>query len=573
MRSYFLKTIKSLWSWQFLSGIILIILFVSNAFHETYPDEFDNILGGWFTLHGHFLYSGYFTHHGPVPYLIAALVELFSGQSFVVFRLFYSLIVLLMLVVPYFYIRKSYSKNISFYPWLIGFIGLASTYYWSHMLLADNIAAFCFLAVYGLIILKAFSSKNLTNSDILFISILSALGVYSSLTYLYLYLITIFYTMFLFYSKVKDLNFKKSNLKPIFYILLPHVIFALYLTLTGSIGDYLYQNIVFNAKYYIYNYPRSSDSTFINPVRYAIVILNNFMGSFYILALGIRNFSFDFPLNTTMATLNFSLVLYLLFRRKYSLVFFIFLTLVYANARSNPLNSKETDYQSAVYILLSFFNSFFALNEIYRSINLTRKNGKRLIFSTLFLISFAYMVMSLIFLVKSFSDKYFAKYMGKAPLIYDRPSIAPVVNTALSSQDYVWIGPFEFEELFYTNARPASGIQILIPGIGKSKRLQDKLISDLQKTKPKIVVFDKNFFILGTKVESYTSFFQSYLDKHYTNLLNYRNGSFTYHSRLPISVENKLDLDAKTYIRKDVVEEVAKKLVEKGYLEKIEVNE
>ncbi len=71
--------------------LVMLGIFLINTVHEQYPDEFDNILGGWYILHGRLIYTGFFTHHGPVAYYIAALVEIFSGQSFVRFRIVYSI--------------------------------------------------------------------------------------------------------------------------------------------------------------------------------------------------------------------------------------------------------------------------------------------------------------------------------------------------------------------------------------------------------------------------------------------------------------------------------------------------
>ena len=43
--------------------------------------------------------------------------------------------------------------------------------------------------------------------------------------------------------------------------------------------------------------------------------------------------------------------------------------------------------------------------------------------------------------------------MGTAPIIYNRPQIAQYVNALVSPEDYVFIGPFDFEELFYLNTK------------------------------------------------------------------------------------------------------------------------
>ena len=61
-----------------------------NALHESYPDEFDNILGGKYILSGSLLYKDYFSHHGPVAYFLSAFILLFSNGSFVIFRILFA---------------------------------------------------------------------------------------------------------------------------------------------------------------------------------------------------------------------------------------------------------------------------------------------------------------------------------------------------------------------------------------------------------------------------------------------------------------------------------------------------
>src|SRR4051812_25119818 len=72
---------------------LFLFLFI-NTIHESYPDECDNILGGTYILKGILPYTGFFSHHGPIAYFVAALIASFSGHSFVGFRIFYSIFLL-----------------------------------------------------------------------------------------------------------------------------------------------------------------------------------------------------------------------------------------------------------------------------------------------------------------------------------------------------------------------------------------------------------------------------------------------------------------------------------------------
>lgn len=560
-------------SWMFRWSTLLFfftaILFIVNAFHETYPDEFDNILGGWYLLHGKLLYSGYFTHHGPIPYVIGALVTLFSGQSFVHFRVFYAIFLLGVVFGTYFLLRRRVGvRETNFFLLFMVFLGIESTYYWAHMLLADNVAAFSFLPAFGLLLLNTFHKRKIQLKDVGIISVLSAIGLYSSLTYTYLYVIIFVSTLYLYYKHTynRKLFSVKQIVYPLVLFVVPHLLFFLYLLVTGSLSDYLYQNFTFNTSYYIYNYPRPEGSTHINPIRYAVVIANDFVNNYYTLLIGIKSFDFVFPVNATMAVSNAAFFIYTLVRKRYKMAVFFLAVLIYTNVRSNPLTSKETDYQSAVYVIFSFFTLFFFLTELYRSLNLTQKFGKKAIYTALLLIVGIYAFFANFFFILKFVHKFYPKYMGSAPLIYDRPQIAPIINAVTTKDDYVWIGPFEFEDLFYTNAKVPTKYHVLIGGIGKSEKLRQNMLTQLNQNKPKVIYFDKNFVYLFQPAHTYSKFFMDFLKENYVTLYGYKVNNVRYSSVAPIHVSEKMDIETKLYIRKDVVDGVIQKLLEKNYI-------
>ena len=168
---------------------LVFFLFFVNTFHEKYPDEFDNILGGWYMLGGHPIYSGFFTHHGPVAYFLAALLEVVSGQSFVRFRILYALFLFVFTLWSYIFLRTRFGKEKTYSYLLFVFaLALSQIYFWGQMLLADNISGFFLIPVFVLIFLRMFYKTKYVLSDFVAISILTALALLSSLTFTYLIL-------------------------------------------------------------------------------------------------------------------------------------------------------------------------------------------------------------------------------------------------------------------------------------------------------------------------------------------------------------------------------------------------
>lgn len=556
--------IKRNWA-KILYLFSLFAIFFVNTFHEEYPDEYDNILGGKFITHGILPYSGFFSHHGPVGYFLAAFLYLFSGPSFVRFRIVYSIFLFLYSLGIYKYIRKSVGRiETNFYLLFLFVVGIASTYFWGNMIIADNLSAYFLVPTLILIILKVIYKKLFVLSDLVFISILLSLALLSALTVIYL---AAFIYLFSFYFYIKGTDLKAAGRKIISFLLImatPYIIFVIYLFATYSFQDYVYQSIVVNQKYYIYNCP-SSTGGIINPVRCATIIFHTFYYNFTNVLFQFKDFNFGFPFNITLAIANFALIVYLFIRKHYALSILFILSLVYSNARSSPLDSAEKDYQAAVYILISLFSMCFFLTKAFGDLKNENDYSKKLILSIFVVLVGLYAFVNGVFLFGRFQEKVYTKYMGTASLIYDRPDLSPIINKIVGSSDYVWIGPLGFKDYLYVNStKLASRYHFLIPAMGRSDKIKADILSDFMKNKPKIIFFDKNYFVLGSNPQDYAGFFIDFLKENYITLLGYRENEYV--TAIPVS--NAVDLDAKMYIRKDIANEVLAKLLSLNLIKK-----
>ncbi len=537
---------------EFLFFSLILIIFLINGTHERYPDEFDNILGGKYLLEGKLIYKDWFTHHGPFPYFLSAVINIFSNNSFVNFRLIYSILLFLLTLGSYVFL-KNRLKNISvkFYLFFIFILGLASTYFWGQMLLADNIAAFLLTPVFALIFLKVINNRKFEITDYVFISLFTSIALLSALTYAFL-IAGMYAFLFIYYFIKEKRNFNFVFLiKILLIIITPYLVFLIYLLITGSLSSYIYEALIFNKEYYIY-YPGHEGKPPSNPIRYAIVMLQGFHNNFSSMLNTVKGFNFDFPFNITLGIANTVLGIYLIFKRKYLLAAFIFGILVYANARSNPFSSGETDYQSAVYIMISLFNLCYILPALYKELNLNIEYSKKLILSLLFVLLLIYSFFSFTFLLRKFSYKTYDKYMGFAASIYDGPGVVRIVNQIVPEGNYAWIGPFAFEDLYYLNADVPSRYQILLPGMAKSEKIPGEIISDFTEKRPDVIYFNKDFFILGNNPSEYGAFFMKFLDENYIKLEDYDGGRFKYSE----AIDPSFLLNQKLYINKNIKEDV-----------------
>ena len=544
--------------------LCITAIFIASVFHESYPDEFDNILGGRYILEGRMPFSGFFTHHGPVAYFIAAFIELFSGTSFVRFRFLYGIFLSFLSISTWGYLWWRLREKVSDYPVIMAIIAFATTFVWLQMILADGLSAFFLLPVYILIFTLWYYKKTLRLVDLVFINALSFLSLFSSLTYMYFVIVIYLATIYVWFQGHRYRFNRKTLLVPLVILACPFVLLLGYFTATGSLDDYVAQNIQFNRKYYIYNYPRPEGSDSLNPARFAVVIAHDYFNNTIGLLNLVKDFNVAYPFATAMGVANAAIIIVLLLRRRYAMAAFVLATLIYANVRSNPLTTGERDYQSAVYIVLSIANAVLFFRMVHEALDEAGNLSKKIIYGFLLILTGFYSVFWAFHIFGNFVNRYYGKYMGTIPLIYDRPVLAPIINDVTEKDDYVWIGPFEFEELWYMEGRLPSKYHILIPGLGKSKENHDIMMADFRKNKPKVIIFDKRYFIFGNSPEMYAKFFIDFLDKEYVTLFDYRRNGLQYVSVAAIT--ERVDIETKLYIDKDKVEEVVDELLQKNYI-------
>ncbi len=538
----------------------LLIILLLNCFHTTYPDEFDNILGGKLILEGVLPYSGFFSHHGPLAYFGAAIINVFSGLSFVKFRLLSAVFFLGLFAGSFWLIKKRVeSFNANFFLLFIFVLGISTTFFWGQMFLADPLSGFLLIPAYAILFLKIYFEERLENKDLWIISIFLALAVLNSMTYGYAA-----GTISLI-SLIWHIRNSKITTKNIFrfgaIFATPYLVFAAYLLITGSLTDFIYQAIEYNQKYYIYNYPRPEGSTTFNPIRYAVVIFNNFINAYQPLLAGIFRTDFRYPLTATMAITNVFLWIYLLIGKKFLLLALSFLLVVYVNARGNPGDLRAADYQMAMYFILSLFNGTFLVFVLKEELEgIKNVFGKYVITAVGILFAF-FWFHSVIFLAADFWRMNYSRYMGEMPLIYDRPAVAPILNAILTKDQYCWIGPFEFEEMFYAKCKLPSKYHWILPQFAGIEKIKNEIITDYERNPADIIVFRRNFSAFMQSAE-YSKFYWDFLDKNYVRLAEIDPKLHFVNNKV-----KDFDLDTDFNFQKDRAEEIINKLVNLGYID------
>lgn len=547
----------------FFAAIFFILLL--NSLHNSYPDEFDNILGGQLILRGLLPYSEFFSHHGPLAYFLAGLIDLFSGgQSFVKFRLLTSVFYLLILVGSYVLIvKRTLQKGSNFFLAYILIFSLAATYFWGHMFLADNISGLFFIPTYGLLFLKMFNRQKLETIDLMLISLLSFAALLTSLTYLYAGIVLIGITFLYFVLPLKNI-FGKTSLLGILKFLaifsIPYLLFLGYLIATNSLSSYYFQAVIYNKNYYIYNYPRPEGSFNFNPIRYAIVILNNFLNGFQPVLISAKNLNLRFPLGIALAASNLFVWIFLIYQRKFLMLLLSFGATVYVTARGG-VGASSQDYQSSIYFMLGIFHGSFMFWQIGTSLAKIESFLWKVVFGFLAILFCLYWLFAGIFIFAELWRMSYSRYMGEMPIIYDRPQVANIINAVVPAEHYCWVGPFYFEEMYYLNCKMPSRYHWILPQFNKIPTIKEELLNDFSTNKADIIVYERNFFAWGVG-PAYHKFFTDFLDQNYVRLQDLPGKRYHF-------VNNKsqdFTPDIQFYFEKTQAQQLVSKLAQLGHV-------
>ncbi len=496
--------------WIFLLFLVLVAV---GQIHFFYPDEFENILGGYYILHGRLPYTGFFIHHNPFAYFFAAPISLFAGQSFVKFRLILGLVYALGMVWFYVWGKKRLGIFMGkiILVWLI-FLAIGATYWWGQMLLADTLVSYLISVPVILLFWLIWQKEKIKRSDLLIISIFSSLALLTTFTLLYLVLFIYLITLIWIFKNSEERLLSRTNLKVLGILGMPYLVFLFYLLVTGSLQEFFYQSVVFNAKYYA---ALPGGVSVKNPLRVVTVLFYQFFVNFKTMLVMTKDLNFGSPFAQTLVLSNAVMVLYALINRQFFLSVFVWFVLTFSIVRSNPYTTAETDYQGMTYHVISIFNGLMALVLLWQGLKEKVFDAKYLIYGISLLFLGVYFLFFSLHLSEKYLEKAYQKYMGVQSLIYDRPSVAGTLNKLLSKDDYYFLGPFDFENHLYTNAKLASKYIVTIPAMNNSDKIKNELMSDLQQNKPKIVVFDTEMRVFGDKPGS---FVKDFLSQNYFNL-------------------------------------------------------
>lgn len=537
--------------WEILVFLFSFFAFVFNAHYVSYPDEFVNLLAGKSILHGALPYRDFFDHHLPFAWYLSSLFLIFSFNSFVVFRLLWSIFSFGLLLKLAFYIKKNYSQFYPYYLLFIIFYPITALYFWFHLYLADSLAVLFFSIIFWLLLIQTIGEK--INFRLLLISsFLTFCLVFSSMTFSYLAII-----LYLWQFYLVILNKKKKVVLYLFFTIIPYLIYFLYLFVTGSLSDFYFSNFVYNTKLYI-SIPNYTRGRFFNPFKFALTLIDNFYQGYLPLLSKIKHLDLYLPIDTAAALGSLTLLIFLLWKKPL-IGFLFFLALSFSAPRSNISQYKETDYQAGLFYIFGLISALFAWFYLYH------QSFKERIFDDLkritHLILSIFIFFSFIFLLNNLYHKFFQIYTQKMPSITNHSFVADFIDMIIDQGDYFWIGPYEPHHVFFVKKGKLPGkYPTLLPQFRENDYLKTSFLSQFEKNPPTVLIFKHEASIFSTPADEFGRFFLDWLDQRYVSVEQIKGITV-------LKSPSEFNLKSDLYLLKDKKDILLQRLRQFGYLE------
>jgi hypothetical protein len=500
------KKLKNLKLLEVIVFVLSLTAFLFNARYVSYPDEFVNLLAGKSILQGGIPYRDFFDHHLPLAWYLSSILLVFSFQSYVIFRLLWSIFSFVLLLVLGLYLKKHYSRFYPFYLIFFAFYPLLAVYFWFHLFLADSLAVLFFSLIFWLLLVQTIEEK-INFRLLLLTSFLTFCLVFSSMTFSYLAIILYLWELYLVFR-----DNKKNIVKFLFFAFAPYFLYFLYLLITGTLYDFYFSNFVYNTKLYI-SIPNYVKGRFFNPIKFGLTLIDNFYQGYLPLLSKIKHLDLYLPIDTTAALGSLVLLLFFLWKKP-AVGFLFFLALSFSAPRSYIGKYSETDYQASLFYVFGLISALSAWFYLYH------QSFKEKIFDDLkrltHLVLSILIFFSFIFLLNNFYHKFFQVYTQKMPTIPNRSFAADFVETLIDRGDYFWIGPYEpHHEFFVKKGKLPGKYPTLLPQFREDEYLKSSFLSQFEKNPPAIVIFKHESSIFATPADEFGRFFLDWMENRY----------------------------------------------------------
>lgn len=531
--------------------VAVFCLFVVTSRYVDYPDEYINLLAGKTLLAGGLPYKDFWDHHLPFAWYSGALLLFVTGQSFVKTRLLWALVQFGSFAMLYRWIAKRHHSLLKpFQAFFLIYPALA-LYFWFHLFLADSLAVFFFSIAFWMLLAETFA-KTRSVKSLFASSLLVFCMVMSSATFLYMAVVLYLWHAYLLHWKPS-----RAMLSLIGWSMLPYGLFFGFLIVTNTWNEFYFANFVYNTTYYI-SIPNYVRGAHFNPFKFSLTLIANFLDGYLPLLTQMKHLDLYLPVGTMAGLGTLSLVA-VFFAKDWILGALFFFLLALSAPRSNLQSFHETDYQSAMFLVLGLISSVISLWHLYEH---TAKEEWRADFQrvTRFVLTLFFVFTSIFLIANSFQVGY-KLYTQKFPSIHNGGPAAQFIDEILNDGDYYFVGPYEPQESFYVvKGRWTGKHPSLLPQFREGAELRASFLSQFNQHPPKVVIYKQSASIFQTPALEFGKFFLDWMKGSYTPLEKVKGVEVL---KNPTGVDLKADL----HIRTEDLPQVLTALKNNGYIQ------
>jgi hypothetical protein len=355
----------------------------------------------------------------------------------------------------------------------------------------------------------------------------------------------ILYRLLKIYAKNRKLV---SLFKLTLILIAPYALLLIYVLISDSSKDILYDIFTFNSTYYAPMLNEPSGGV----INVLINMLLRSMEQVSHVLSNILNPEFAIQNILLLGFLTFSIYLYRDKKVIESAALLFLLPLI--NTRTNIFNKpaitsslSELSQHASIYISVAILASSIGFVAVITNpFKYQRLNKINVLLICIFTLT----------LISSFTHIWYkgfdTNFTGKTTenyLIYSRNikenNVSKIINNTLTKDDYAWIGSADFTSQLYLEPKRATEFTFYLPWIDSSPKLSSDFLTQLQRDRPKIIYFVP--YKMDGSDYQYNASLLTYLEKHY---YQYPNSKLKYY-----------------YFDKSHKDDLTKKLKKNSYLE------
>ncbi len=464
-------------------GVALgVLAFASTVQFYSANDQIENIYGGMLITRGIFPYSDFFSQHLPLPHLLSAALAFWSHGVLWVYQALFTTLLGIWAGGLYIFFKKHAGALTA--RTFLALIVAGTVLVRSNHFLAETLIAYASITLLLLFLYRyCIAAPRFTGLDVLAVSLLTFLIAGSSLLYA-AFAAAAVVTFGVLYLRASGRRWPAvGGLVSAF--LIPYVLLGLFLLATHGLSQFIFDAYTFNREFYAQfaPYPHTLWQWGVNfLVNFPRHIADVITDGAYFLRLP--------DLALTLGAVG-TIVLFWRTRAyaKAALIAGALFLLVPRNDFALALNTTTEVFHGAPY-------AFVAAGAVALLTGwLWQQWGRRAWRGTIAMWHVLILLVILLLVTWTWDAFQFSRDYPDRRI---RPTFSAVVNELLTPEEYFWSGPALYPDVLTTQARFGSRYLHFFPWQGACATCMRELLDDLQRSQPKVVIFETRGLIWQT---------------------------------------------------------------------------